>query len=524
MPQPADDDFFSNEEIDINEKDSDADDDSGSDSSEASDFEQMRRVLHDPGPTAEVHELRKALAIAQKAYSEARVELRSVRKELHTLSSAIPTRKRNRVLNKSSESLSVDASITKEAKKYALLYNFWVPDGLFPPTPKPNVDPHSPTRWASPRDKLDGAMAELYSVVPSSLHKHMENYKQFGSIFTSALGQERSNILRAIKDCASIVFASYGLDPTGLSGHPSGRKDDAKFQALLKRDGVGEYTRLAPILFKNHENMVANEFLMSPAITSIIRALIHGKASLSDHKRGRPKARGQRIGINSATSGLISGAATLARFLVSPDQELSAIGAETRIPYSSDYDFYVEKLSKRSNWALRVFDHVNREVFAKDSQSKNVPLVAPAPPTQPRTWEDDMLSEIENPVSNSVSASPFNGLSDPVSSNPQSASSLRNINTANDSSSPSSVSVSAMSQLQLEVGQLSVGGSSATIPLSSTSSQSSTAPTSRRRLIPVPVQGQGSMHAAAEDGTAHLPEPPKRTMRTRTGKTSKAKK
>ncbi|KAI6023683.1 hypothetical protein PISMIDRAFT_80065, partial [Pisolithus microcarpus 441] len=99
--------------------------------------------------------------------------------------------------------------ITKEAKKYALLYNFWVPNGLFPPTLKPNVDPHSPTCWVSPRDKLDGAMVELYSMVPSSLHKHMENFKQFSSImsaFMLTLGQECSNILRAIKDCASIIF------------------------------------------------------------------------------------------------------------------------------------------------------------------------------------------------------------------------------------------------------------------------------------------------------------------------------
>ncbi|KIO11991.1 hypothetical protein M404DRAFT_19804 [Pisolithus tinctorius Marx 270] len=181
----------------------------------------------------------------------------------------------------------------------------------------------------------------------------------------SALSQEWSNILRAIKDCAGIVFVLYGLDPTCLSGHPSGRKEDPKFQVLLKKDGIGKYMCLAPILFKKHDNMVASKFLMSPAITLIIHALINGKA----------------------------------HFLVSPDLELSSIGGETRILYSSDYDFYVEKLSKKSNWALRIFDHVNREVFGKDSQSKNMSLVPPVPPTaQPCTWEDEMLSEIENPT------------------------------------------------------------------------------------------------------------------------------
>ncbi|KAI6142759.1 hypothetical protein BKA82DRAFT_4360564 [Pisolithus tinctorius] len=154
MPQLSNDDFFSNEEININREDNDSDNDSSeTDSSEAR-------------PTAEVHELQKALVIAQKAYTETCVELCS----------------HNHILNKTLESLSIDASISKEAKKYALLYNFWVLDGLFLPTPKLDVDLHSPTHWMSPEAKLDGAVVELYSVVPSSLQKHMETYKQFGSI------------------------------------------------------------------------------------------------------------------------------------------------------------------------------------------------------------------------------------------------------------------------------------------------------------------------------------------------------
>ncbi|KIN97860.1 hypothetical protein M404DRAFT_159488 [Pisolithus tinctorius Marx 270] len=432
MPKLSNDDFFSNEEINIDREDNDSDNDSlETDSSEASDIEQMQRVLHDPGPTAE----------------------------------------HNHILNKTLESLSIDASISKEVKKYALLYNFWVLDGLFLPTPKPDVDLHSPTCWMSPKAKLDGAVVELYSIVPNSLHKHMETYKQFGSIFMSALSQEQSNILRAIKDCAGIVFTLYGLDPTCLSSHPLGRKEDPKFQVLLKKDGIGEYMHLAPILFKKHDNMVAREFLMSLAITLV--------SSLTDHKQGQPNARGQHIGINSATGGLISGAATLAHFLVSPDLELSSISGETHILYSSDYDFYVEKLSKKSNWALHVFDHVNHEVFGKDSQSKNMSLVPPVPLTaQPCTWEDKMLSKIKNPTPHvAAPTSPtVNTFVNPVFLNPPSAL-LWGFDVATHSSSSTSschgntLSVSVVSQLQLEVGQLSVSSTCATPPLSLASSQ-----------------------------------------------------
>ncbi|KIO00033.1 hypothetical protein M404DRAFT_153694 [Pisolithus tinctorius Marx 270] len=442
MPQLNNDDFFLNEEINIDREDNDSDNDSlETDSSEASDFEQMQRVLHDPGPTAEVHELQKT-----------------------------------------SESLSIDASISKEAKKYALLHNFWVPDGLFPPMPKLDVDLHSPTCWTSPKAKLDGAVAELYSIVPSSLHKHMETYKQFGSII------KWSNILRAIKDCAGIVFAPYGLDPTCLSSHPLGRKEDPKFQVLLKKGGIGKYTCLAPILFKKHDNMVASEFLMSLAITLV--------SSLTDHKRGWPKARGQHIGINSATSGLISGAATLACFLVSPDLELSSISGETRIPYSSDYDFYIEKLSKKSNWALHIFYYENHGVFGKDSQSKNASLVPPVPLTaQPHPLEDKMLSKIKNPTPHvTAPTSPtVNTFVDPAFLNPPSAL-LQGFDMATHSSSSTSschgntLSVSAVSQLQLKVGQLSLSGTCTTPALSSASSQQTTAPTSHRKITPVPAQ------------------------------------
>ncbi|KAI5994924.1 hypothetical protein F5J12DRAFT_785721 [Pisolithus orientalis] len=372
MPQLSDDDFFSNEEINIDREDNDSDNDSlETDSSEARFYMIQGQLLLSMSCERPLQLLRK-------------LTLR------HVLNYAVY--KRSSI---TSESLSIDASISKEVK--------------------------------------------------SSLHKHMETYKQFGSIFMSALSQEWSNILRAIKDCAGIVSSPYGLDPTCLSGHPLGRKEDPKFQVLLKKDGVGKYMCLAPILFKKHDNMVASKFL--------------------------------------------------ARFLVSPDLELSSISGETCIPYNSDYDLYVEKLSKKSNWALHVFDHVNHEVFGKDSQSKNVSLVPPVPPTaQPHTWEDEMLSKIENPTPHiTAPASPtVNTFVNPAFLNSPSAL-LQGFDMATHSSSSTSschgnmLSVSTVSQLQLEVE---------------------------------------SSHAAEDKTIVDLPEPLKHTMHntTHAGKVLKTKK
>lgn len=120
-----------------------------------------------------------ALEVAQRAYTAVRSELRVLKKDYAALQAAIPPRSRNRVLKKTS---TVNSSISRAGKMYAMFNYFWVMNGLFPTTPQPNVDPRSNTRWSSPDAKLKGAMAELYLCVPKTLHKAMETYTQFGPL------------------------------------------------------------------------------------------------------------------------------------------------------------------------------------------------------------------------------------------------------------------------------------------------------------------------------------------------------
>jgi hypothetical protein len=76
----------------------------------------------------------------------------------------------------------LDVKITTEGKKYTLFYHFWVIPGVFPTTPQPDIDPHSPTHWASPEAKLNGSMAELYKCMSKDLHGSMEKYSVFDSL------------------------------------------------------------------------------------------------------------------------------------------------------------------------------------------------------------------------------------------------------------------------------------------------------------------------------------------------------
>jgi len=84
--------------------------------------------------------------------------------------------------------------------------------------------------------------------------------------------------------------------------------------------------------------------------------------------------------------------------LLTHDPEFTATGAETKINYQADYDFYLQHLFKRTPWASSVMNYFNKEVFDLDSQPQAASDLLPATAAQPRTWEDDLLDELDAPL------------------------------------------------------------------------------------------------------------------------------
>jgi hypothetical protein len=78
---------------------------------------------------------------------------------------------------------------------------------------------------------------------------------------------------------------------------------------------------------------------------------------------------------------------------------LAIEGTETGIPYQKDYEFYLEVLLKAENkaWALDVLDFFNQGVFGKKAPLSTEPSVPPS--DAPRSWENDILAQLGNPVS-----------------------------------------------------------------------------------------------------------------------------
>ncbi|KAG1896432.1 uncharacterized protein F5891DRAFT_983440 [Suillus fuscotomentosus] len=329
------------------------------------------------------------------------------------------------------------------------------PDAPMHEVRKPDVDPRSSSRWASPEAKLDGSMAELYQCVPQDLHKSMEKYTAFDSLFRAAVSAERSNIVHAIKSCAGIIFSDLKLDPS---------------------------------LFASQTD--------SLVLVKIICVEIFGKKVLSGKIKGQ-KARGQRCNVQCVTKGLIAGAAVMARFLLTHDPEFTATGAETKINYQADYDFYLERLFKRTPWACSVMNFFNKEVFNITSPSH-----APASDDsytipQPRTWEDDLLDELDAPIITQVST--------PTTRTPSPAASSAIVDVTSSYHTSMSInqgqSVSTTSQLQLGVSRLSLGNHEP--PVSGTHSASS-----RQFLLPVAQPPVPVTHSASSPQSRLLvPEP-----------------
>ncbi|KAI5998413.1 hypothetical protein F5J12DRAFT_784984 [Pisolithus orientalis] len=243
----------------------------------------------------------------QADVAELQVELHQTRKALFEANSQHSKWSRN----PSSKSNSLMTHIEQDTKKYLLLYHFFIIQSLFPAALNPNTDRHDPAQWKSQDGKLKGALTELYEMIPADLHESMVTYKQFGSVFIQAHGQERSNVLKVIKDCAGTLFAPYNISPDLFTGKPACKKDNKACLALLKKDGVGEYTCFAPILVADPKQMVTGGFLKSPILVKVIHVLMFGKLILTENKCGWPPARGQKMGVLSVTEGLIAGACIL---------------------------------------------------------------------------------------------------------------------------------------------------------------------------------------------------------------------
>ncbi|KAL4062638.1 hypothetical protein V8B97DRAFT_2026721 [Scleroderma yunnanense] len=238
------------------------------------------------------------------------------------------------------------------------------------------------THWSSPEAMADGTIKELYEVIPMELHKQMKTYKPFVSLFHKTLNTKHSNLVKAIKENAALLFMPLGLNSTS-------KATNNELLLLKQPENLspdGKYKCLALILLTDPKNMSPNTLLKSRILLNMAYLLMFGKSLLSDKKRGQPRAIGELMGANCVTEGMIAGLAIMAHYLLSHDTELSPEGNNTKIPYYDNFNFYVKLLFKCNNWSREVMDYYNEDpdvppsITSPAQVESQQPLQADCPP------------------------------------------------------------------------------------------------------------------------------------------------
>ncbi|KAI6003564.1 hypothetical protein EDC04DRAFT_2971131 [Pisolithus marmoratus] len=270
--------------------------DSDGNNADLEELQEWCRIMRELPPDASAPQLCSALGATQLAYSNLHIEMKKLQTNYNSLLSTLPQNCKRVVENNPNTVL--DNNIAISAKKYCFLYHFWVPKDLFPLTTlPPGYDLNDLAHWNTPESKLAGLKAELCLMLPNDLGLHSTTYHDFGRMFSNAIGAERPNILKPIKDNAQQLFAYLGLGADLFTSENSRalRRSNETVKVLLKMHPGNVdacYTPLSPLLFPKPDTPVARDLF---------------KTQL------------------------------LARYLLSSDHELTTIGEENGFKYQDDF-------------------------------------------------------------------------------------------------------------------------------------------------------------------------------------------
>ncbi|KAI6145807.1 hypothetical protein BKA82DRAFT_26916 [Pisolithus tinctorius] len=335
-----------------------------SDDDETSDLEELWewwRIMCKPPPDASAPQLCSALGATQLAYSKLHVQMKQLRINYNSLLSTLPQSRKKAVENNLNTVL--DNNIITQAKKYCFFYHFWVPKYVFPLiTPLPGYDLTDPACWSTPESKITGFKAELYFMLPSNLKVHVTTYGNFGHVFSNAVGAERPNILKPVKDNVQQLFAHLELSANLFANENSralhGSNEAVRVLLKMHPGNVDTcYTPLSPILFPKPDAPVARDLFKTPLLVN-------------------------------------------AQYLLSSDRELMTIGEESGFRYQDDFEYFIELLSHPSKreWSLEVMEFVNQGVWnALSNASTNAALGSSNDTLVASTWESDILAQLDGP-------------------------------------------------------------------------------------------------------------------------------
>ncbi|KAI5995798.1 hypothetical protein F5J12DRAFT_785566 [Pisolithus orientalis] len=333
-------------------------------------FENGVESCSEPPLDASAPQLCSALGATQLAYLKLHIQMKKLQIDYNSLLSTLLQSCKKAVENNLNTVL--DNNIITQAKKYCFFYHFWVPKDVFPLiTLLPGYD--------LTESKIAGFKAELYFMLPSDLKVHATTYGNFGHVFSNAVGAERPNILKPVKDNMQQLFAHLELSAdlfTNENSRALHGSNEAVRVLLKMHPGNMDAHSLS------HQSSCPNQTPQWPGIYS------------KPHSWLMDKVR------SWGSAGLIAIAATFAQYLLLSDHELMTIGEESGFKYQDNFEYFIELLShpSKQEWSLEVMEFFNQGIWNTLSiASASAALGSSNDTSVASTWESNILVQLNGP-------------------------------------------------------------------------------------------------------------------------------
>ncbi|EPQ53800.1 hypothetical protein GLOTRDRAFT_139897 [Gloeophyllum trabeum ATCC 11539] len=373
----------------------------------------------------------KAARSYQGSRNKARATIRELKRQLADVSNKralsdtdrsdneeVPRRRRKRKRVRASAdsqeepTVSDIEAVSRAAREFTLLRGLWlVQKDIFGTALDEDFDER--TRFDSETNKIQGQVREVRDILPAHVREHMSE-RWIERVFVNTMNSQRSNTATRLRRRCIDLFEKHDKphdlpDPATSADMLSSRQRYDKFRRLIGwvqlEDSEGNtssrYSSMdAPVIHENYaERFEIERAFRNPLLMHIFVALIRGPTSATTMAMtGRPSApttdsMEQIHGISHTTPGAIAACAVLARWALSADDQLKAVGIQTGINWSADFQQYLRLLMtglrKKKSSTLGLFRAWDEAIFPHSDTSL-------AKGTHPeRSSEDDLNRALE---------------------------------------------------------------------------------------------------------------------------------
>ncbi|KAJ7615574.1 hypothetical protein FB45DRAFT_1108408 [Roridomyces roridus] len=249
------------------------------------------------------------------------------------------------------------AVVVHAGKKLVCTRLLWLPvgyeDAIFNSKEDPQYNPLQRFGDPKPTNRIQGAFRDVLDVLPVDYHASEDLSDWVGTTIEKAMADQRSATRNRLRGHPGLIGCSDADFATPA-------KRDEKFYTLIggQYDDEGNRTHYstsdAPVLYSDYdeddEGIDVDKIFFADKLLWIHSAITLGPGVTKLIQNGQPVPPGTSNAkiwkLRKTTPGMIAGAAVWLRWVLSPDQEFTAIGDHTNINWEADFEAYLEYLTE----------------------------------------------------------------------------------------------------------------------------------------------------------------------------------